>query len=224
MSMAPDHHQSADAEKRQVGSRRTVLLLAGIVTGMFAFGFALVPLYQVFCQVTGYNGSSQGRQADTAYQGEVQTERLLTVQFDATINSGLPWDFAPQVRSMQVHPGQVYEATYVAKNNAGKAIVAQAVPGITPWQATPHFHKLECFCFSQQTLQAGERMEMPLRFVVSPDLPAEIDTLTLSYTFMNTDRGAIQAAGEPMKTFPAPQAANNPRPLTMNTDTGGNLR
>ena len=114
-------------------NRRTVLVLGGIVVGMFAFGFALVPLYQVFCNITGFNGSSQGRQAITEYTGEIDRERLITIQFDSTINVGLPWDFAPLTKSLQVHPGEINEVSYVAKNNADKSIVAQAVPGVTPW-------------------------------------------------------------------------------------------
>ncbi len=205
---------AGDAVSRQKRSRRTILVLAGIVTGMFAFGFALVPLYQMFCNITGFNGSSQGRQAAAAYTGEIDTNRLVTVEFDATINSGLPWEFGPQTKKMQVHPGEVYEVNYTAKNNADEAIVAQAVPGITPWQATQHFNKMECFCFSNQTLAAGEYKEMPLRFVVSPGLPEDISTLTLSYTFMNIDRSAIRAMNETDNTYQ----------LSMNVTSGGSTR
>ncbi len=215
--------------QQKKSNRRTVLVLSGIVAGMFAFGFALVPLYQVFCNITGFNGSSQGRQAITEYTGEVDRERLITVQFDSTINAGLPWDFAPLTKSMQVHPGEVYEVAYVARNNADESIVAQAVPGVTPWQATPHFTKMECFCFDNQTLAAGEQKEMPLRFVVSPGLPDDIRMLTLSYTFMNTNRDAIRGGGEPLQIYPATSAVDSlnglsPLPLTMNASTGGNQR
>jgi len=202
-------------------SRKTIFVLAGIVVGMFGFGFALVPLYQVFCQVTGYNGSSQGRLADSAYTGEIEIDRLITVQFDATINTGLPWEFKPLTKQLVVHPGQTYEVNYWAKNNANQTIIAQAVPGITPWQATQHFNKMECFCFSKQTLQAGEEKEMPLRFVVSPSLPADINTLTLSYTFMNTDRGGIQQAAQ--ATQSSTGMPGDKKHLSMNT-TGGTTR
>jgi len=207
-------HGAEDAVKRQKKSRRTILVLAGIVTGMFAFGFALVPLYQVFCNITGYNGSSQGRQAVEAYTGEIDTDRLVTVEFDSTINAGLPWDFGPLTKKLQVHPGEVYEVSYMAKNNADDAIIAQAVPGITPWQATRYFNKMECFCFSNQTLAAGEYKEMPLRFVVSPGLPEDISTLTLSYTFMNIDRSAIRSANK----------VDNTQPLSMNVTSGGSTQ
>ncbi|MCP4010027.1 MAG: cytochrome c oxidase assembly protein [Proteobacteria bacterium] len=214
-------------EHRAKKSKRTIFVLGGIVVGMFAFGFALVPLYQLFCNVTGYNGSSQGRQADAAYVGEVDTSRLITVQFDSTINTGLPWDFKPLTKTLQAHPGEVYEVSYMAKNNADEAIIAQAVPGITPWQATQHFNKMECFCFSNQTLEAGEYKEMPLRFVVSPGLPDDIGTLTLSYTFMNTDRGKSRKAGDSFQIYPAAivsQAETIASPLTMNTSFGGSTR
>lgn len=208
-------------------SRRTVWVLGGIVIGMFSFGFALVPLYQIFCQVTGFNGSTQGRQAESAYEGRVDESRLVTVQFDSTINTGLPWDFGPLTKKMQVHPGQVYEVNYMAKNNAAQSIVAQAVPGITPWQATQHFIKMECFCFSNQTLEAGESKEMPLRFVVSPGLPDGINTLTLSYTFMNTDRDSGRPGVQELQIYPTastPQPDMSALPLTMNTSNGGSTR
>jgi len=194
---------------------------------MFGFGFALVPLYQVFCQITGYNGSSQGRQAEAAYTGKIDESRMVTVQFDSTINTGLPWDFGPLTKKLQVHPGQVYEVSYMARNNASESIVAQAVPGITPWQATQHFVKMECFCFSNQTLEAGEYKEMPLRFVVSPTLPTDINTLTLSYTFMNTDRKANRPEAGVLQIYPATnnlQKELSAPPLTMNTSTGGNTQ
>lgn len=188
------------------------MILSGIVVGMFAFGFALVPLYQIFCNVTGYNGSTQGRKADAEYVGTIDTDRIITVQFDSTINAGLPWDFEPLTKELKVHPGEVYEVNYIAKNNASAEIVAQAVPGITPWQATQHFNKMECFCFSNQTLEAGESKEMPLRFVVSPSLPEDIDTLTLSYTFMNIDRGRNRKAGESFEIYPAKLASVSTAP------------
>jgi len=226
-SPQPDKPLMPDAERQRAKkSRRTIWLLSGVVVAMFGFGFALVPLYQVFCQVTGYNGSTQGRQAEAAYQGAIDENRLVTVQFDATINTGLPWDFAPLTRQLQVHPGQVYEVNYMARNNAPQSIVAQAVPGITPWQATQHFIKMECFCFSNQTLEAGEYKEMPLRFVVSPQLPDEINTLTLSYTFMNIDRDGNRQAEKKLQLYPAASSQTElaTPPLTMNTSIGGHAQ
>lgn len=230
MNTQQDDLQQANPDAlRAKKSRRTIWVLCGIVVGMFGFGFALVPLYQIFCQVTGFNGSTQGRQAESVYEGKIDESRLVTVQFDSTINTGLPWDFGPMTKKMQVHPGQVYEVNYMARNNAAQSIVAQAVPGITPWQATQHFIKMECFCFSNQTLEAGESKEMPLRFVVSPGLPDDINTLTLSYTFMNTDRDNGRPAVQDIQIYPAATTSTSPPdisalPLTMNTSTGGGTR
>lgn len=182
-------HDELDKQKK---NKKVITILGFVVFGMFAFGFALVPLYQVFCSITGFNGSQQGRLADVAYNAKVDKSRTITVQFDATINAKLPIEFHPVTRRLKVHPGQMYTVNYIAKNSSKKAFVTQAVPGITPWQATPHFKKIECFCFTNQTIQAGESKEMPLRFFVSPDLSKDIKTLTLSYSIMNTGLEATQ--------------------------------
>lgn len=180
------------AHTRQVG----ILLL--VVVGMFCLGFLMAPLYRVLCSITGINGNTPGRITVADYQAKpADTSRVVTVQFDTTINTGLPWDFKPAVSSMQVHPGQLYKADFYAKNNADQAIIGQAIPGITPWQATRFFNKTECFCFTQQTLQAGEAKTMPVHFVVSPDLPQDLTTLTLSYTFMNSERKLTDPAAAP---------------------------
>lgn len=175
---------------RDTQNRKTMLRLGMVVAGMFAFGFAMVPLYGLICEVGGINsvaGNSGGRIADTSGMS-VDNGRLITVQFDSTVNANLPWEFHPMTRQMQVHPGKVSTVNYYVKNNSGHAITGQAVPGITPWQVTAFFHKLECFCFTQQTLQAGEGKEMPVRFVIDPAVSKEYGTVTLSYTFMNTEQ------------------------------------
>ena len=162
-----------------------------LVVGMFLFGFALAPLYKLICEVTGVNGAglvSQQDEAALVAATRVDLNRVITVEFDATNNQDLPWDFYPLVKKIKVHPGEIHEVSYYAKNKASHAIVGQAVPGITPWQATDHFNKTECFCFTQQKLEAGEGKEMKLRFVISPALPPQFKTITLSYTFMDTDR------------------------------------
>lgn len=163
-----------------------VLALGGLA--MFAFGFALVPLYGLVCDVAGINRSGKTNFVSEAQLGSyrVDTDRTITVEFDATVESGMPWEFRPRVRNMKIHPGQIYEVHYFAQNNSDHAIVGQAIPGVTPWQATEHFNKTECFCFTQQTLQPGEGKDMPLRFVIDPGLPEEFTTVTLSYTFMDT--------------------------------------
>ena len=174
--------------------------LALAVLGMFGFGFAMVPLYSLICDVTGINsvGSSAagGRVAmDDVVYGGVDERRLVTVEFDITLNAGLPWDVTPEVKTMQVHPGKAYEVIFTAENKTDEVVVTQAVPGITPWQATEHFNKVECFCFNQQTLQPRERKAMPLRFVINRKLPEKYGTVTLSYTFMNTDRSEALKPG-----------------------------
>lgn len=176
-------------------NKRTGWVLALAGAGMFAFGFAMVPLYGLLCDITGLNRS--GKAVFVSEQQlrnfSVDADRTITVEFDATVESGMPWEFQPMVRKMKIQPGQVYEVKYLARNNSDHAIVGQAIPGVTPWQATEHFNKTECFCFRQQTLQPGEEKEMPLRFVIDAGLPDKYTTVTLSYTFMDTE----VAAGAP---------------------------
>ncbi len=187
---------SEDAVKAgRAKNRRTLLLLSGLVLGMFGFGFAMVPLYNLFCQVTGLQ--SVLLRNSVGYQGMWRTsspqeasDRFLTVKFDATVHGELSWDFKPLQRKMRVQPGKTYQVQYLAKNRTGRTIVGQAIPSVVPWQATGYFHKLECFCFVRQTLEGGESQEMPLQFSVSPDLPEGINSLTLSYTFMKSEQQA----------------------------------
>jgi cytochrome c oxidase assembly protein subunit 11 len=182
--------QQKHAEKVKVSTRYfTVLVLV-----MFGFGFAMVPLYDMLCSVTGLNGSKTGVKDESQLSGLIDYSRTIRVEFDATNNADLPWVFYPMTKSVDVHPGEIKEVSYYAKNNSSKAIVAQAIPGITPWQATSHFNKTECFCFTKQKLEAGEGKEMPLRFVISTDLPENFTTITLSYTFMDTDRTKLMQA------------------------------
>ncbi|MDJ0807670.1 MAG: cytochrome c oxidase assembly protein [Gammaproteobacteria bacterium] len=180
--------QAGDTQRK---NRRTTLLLGGMVVLMFGFGFALVPLYNLFCQVTGTQSialrAEMGRIPMTST--EVDEARLITVKFDTTVNPNLPWEFEAAKASMQVHPGQMYEVNFVANNRSSATVTGQAIPSVAPWQATPYFSKLECFCFNRQTLEGHEQTDMPLRFMVSPDLPAEIHSLTLSYSFMRLKAG-----------------------------------
>lgn len=151
----------------------------------FGFTFSLVPLYRIACEkVFGVRLAKGPQQAGGA--GAVGS-RWVTVQFDGTVNSKLDWEFHPDRMSMRVKVGEPYETTYFAKNDAPTAIVGSAAPSIAPSRASKYFIKTECFCFTAQTLAAGESREMPVRFVVDPDLPPEITTLTLSYTFFRND-------------------------------------
>ncbi len=177
-------------------NRRTSWRLAAVAAGMFAFGYALVPLYDVICEVTGLNGKT-GRVEATA-RAVVDESRWVTVEFTGQSMSGLPWDFQPLQKTMRVHPGQLSVAHYLARNTADEAITGQAVPSVAPSKAAANFRKVECFCFTQQTLKAGESKRMPVQFVVSPALPKEVTTVTLSYAFFNVDRvSALKFGGTP---------------------------
>jgi len=163
--------------------------LLGFTLLMFGFGFALVPLYDVFCDITGLNGKTAGRVDATELNNVVDTSRLVRVQFIANIGNGLPWQFHPLQTSMEVHPGQTYEAMFYTENSADHDVIGQAITSVSPGLAAEHFHKTECFCFTQQTLAAGEKRDMPLRFTIDPNLPKDIDEITLSYTFFPQKSG-----------------------------------
>jgi len=161
----------------------TALKLALVAMLMFGFGYVLVPVYNVFCEVAGINGKTGNISQDQADRTEVDLERLVTVEFDTNVNPQLPWKFTAARRRMQVHPGEIGEAWFFVENLTDKIIIGQAVPSVAPSQASIYFNKTECFCFSRQALGPRERKEMPVRFVVDPGLPGKIATLTLSYTF-----------------------------------------
>ncbi|MFT5161978.1 MAG: cytochrome c oxidase assembly protein subunit 11 [Alteromonadaceae bacterium] len=158
-------------------TRRLVM----IAIGMFGFGFALVPIYDVFCEVTGLNGKTNTTAA-SAQNIRVNKERTVTVEFIGITNKNMPWQFKPEKRRIQVHPGEVKLANFYAKNESGRDLIGQAVPSVSPGMAATHFNKIECFCFNRQPLAAGAETLMPLTFYVDVDLPLDIDTLTLSYT------------------------------------------
>jgi len=162
-------------------------VLSLVVLGMFGFGFAMVPLYNLICQVTGVQSVAlrTSIKPDEVKQGvTVDPNRRVTVKFDTSVTPNLPWEFEAETNVIEVTPGEVMEVMFLARNRSNDAVTGQAIPSVVPWQATGFFSKLECFCFNKQTLEGGERAEMPLRFVVSPDLPPNIESLTLSYNFM----------------------------------------
>ena len=160
--------------------------LAVVVVAMFGFGYALVPLYDVLCDITGLNGKTGVVQASELVDG-VDRERLVKVQFTSTVNSQLPWGFTPLQSELDVHPGEVYEATFEARNLTDEPVTGQAVPSVAPLQAATHFNKTECFCFTRQTLQPREVRTMPVRFVVDRNLPPGVTTVTLTYTFFRVE-------------------------------------
>lgn len=169
-------------------NRTLVRKLALVTIAMFGFGFALVPLYDVLCEVTGLNGKTGQATAESAASARIDTSRWVTIEFTGSVNSGLPWEFRPVVKRVRVHPGQVAEASYFVRNLVGEPIAGQAVPSVTPRAAAAHFKKIECFCFSRQELKPKEGREMPLRYIVQSDLPRDVHTITLSYTFFNVDQ------------------------------------
>ena len=170
---------------RAQANGKTARRLAVVVLAMFGFGYALVPLYDVLCEITGLGGRT-GVVAASALDGAVDTSRTIKVQFLGTVSSRLPWEFRPDVATMEVHPGQVYETTYFARNLSETATIGQARPSVAPSIASLHFNKTECFCFVEQEFAPGEARHLPVRFVLSRDFPADIATVTLSYTFFNS--------------------------------------
>ena len=179
------------------------LKLAGVALAAFAFTFSLVPLYRIACEkVFGIRLEQGPGQVRAQAAGDARKARTVTVQFDGGVNSKLPWAFEPEQLTMQVVPGELNEAIYVARNDGDRAIVGSATPSVAPARASGYFTKTECFCFTAQTLQAGETREMPVRFIVDPDLPADVSTITLSYTFFKNEEltarlGAAQATHPP---------------------------
>ena len=178
---APRHH-------------RLVFKLLAIVAAAFAFGFALVPLYDVLCEATGFNGKTRAAMgpgglnaagAPTAAPSRIDRGRIVTVEFTGTVMPGLPWEMRPLTNSLDLHPGELHQAKFLVHNRSGETIVGQAVPSVSPGQAAQHFEKLDCFCFKQQSLAPGETREMPLTFIVKPEIDADIRTVTLAYSFFN---------------------------------------
>lgn len=161
--------------------------LAVIAVGMFAFGYALVPIYRAICEMTGINILALAEREVPGAKGkmpantQVDKSRLITIEFDTNVRG--PWDFKPVVRSLQVHPGELTTVMYQFQNIQNRTMSAQAIPSYAPRQAASHFNKLECFCFSQYTLAPGEKKEWPVAFVIDPRLPKDVTTITLSYTF-----------------------------------------
>ena len=170
---------------------KTVAMLVAMVFFMSGFSFALVPLYDVFCEVTGLNGKTADGPAEIR-EIQVDMDRTVKVQFVTNLNNNAPWKFKAKVYEMEVHPGQMYETSFYAQNLTSSRKVAQAVPSVSPGLAAEHFSKTECFCFTQQAFEPNESKDMPLRFMVNPELPEKITALTLSYTFFELDNVAKQ--------------------------------
>lgn len=184
-----------NAATPQPSNRRLGAKLALAAVLMFGFGYLLAPLYDVFCRLTGLNGKTGRIAIEQTLTGEVDRNRWVTVEFIASTGGTLPWEFRPLVDRVRVHPGEVAQAAYFARNVSNVTIVGQAVPSVAPGKAAPYFNKTECFCFTQQPLASGEGREMPVRFVVDPKLPDGINTVTLSYTFFAAPGSGTKLAG-----------------------------
>ena len=169
------------------------LLIAAVA--MFGFGYLLAPMYDVICKVTGLNGKTGRIEAKVAEAGKVDRSRVITVEFTGSTQSGLPWEFRPETKKLELHPGETAEVKYYARNLAREPITAQAIPSVTPGESAGHFKKIECFCFTQQTLKPGEAREMPVRFYVDADLDRDVNTITLAYAFFNTDTASARKYG-----------------------------
>ncbi len=170
----------------KISSASLVLRLLVMTLSMFAFGFALVPIYDAFCEVTGFGGKTNTTAAIVRESADVS--RSIRLEFVTTVNEYAPWEFRSEVADMTVHPGALYEATFIARNLSRQSKIAQAVPSVAPQQAARYFRKLECFCFTSQEFDPQEERKLPVRFIVDTDLPEYIDTITLSYTFFDTER------------------------------------
>jgi len=173
-------------DKKKSSERRIARLLVATV-GMFAFGFAMVPLYDAICDVTGLNGKTGGKYV-AGERTEVKKDRLVSVQFLTNNNGSMPWEFRPVKRVVRVHPGEINSVSFFARNPVGREMTAQAIPSVSPGYAARYLHKTECFCFAQQRLAGGESVDMPLRFIIDSEIPDDITTLTLSYTLFDVSK------------------------------------
>jgi len=173
----PSAKQQLDAKNKKL-----VRKLIWLVIGAILFAFALVPLYNVLCTISGLNGKTNATAAESA-NTKVDNTRWVDVQFTTNVMPGLGWNFYPKQSSVRLHPGQIETVIFVAKNTTNEVVVGQAVPSVTPGIAASNLKKIECFCFVRQSLKPGEEKEMPLRFYVSPELPKDVSEMTLSYAF-----------------------------------------
>jgi cytochrome c oxidase assembly protein subunit 11 len=183
----PSLPATAAADVAAASNRLTLKKLVTVVVVMFAFGFALVPFYKKICEATGIWNLLQPDQV-TAANTQIDASRTITIEFDANVRN-MPWQFRPEQLTMKAHPGELMQVNYDIANTTGREIVGQAIPDYAPKVAGQYFRKIECFCFTRQTLGPHELRKMPVVFVVDPQLPADVHTITLSYTFFEISNG-----------------------------------
>ena len=170
---------------------KLVRVLVLVVLGMFGFGYALVPLYDVLCEITGINGKVEAATIkEVSYV--VDKNREIIVEFITALNEATPMVFRSEIKKLKVHPGEYYTVNFYAENKTDKVMVARAIPSISPGLAAEFFKKTECFCFSEQTFKAREGRIMPVRFVVDPELPEKYKTITLAYTFFDNTETSVK--------------------------------
>jgi cytochrome c oxidase assembly protein subunit 11 len=195
---AQSSRPNVDGRAAEIARRNRALLgkLGVIVVAMFGFGYALVPLYEKICEVTGLRDIDR---ADTAINTQVDATRLVRVEFDTNLH-GMPWKFRALQFSADVHPGAVTQVEFEVVNTTGHPVTGQAIPSYGPRNAAQYFRKLDCFCFAKQTLAAGETRRMPVVFVIDPALPRDLGTITLSYTFFAVEGNQSAARDKESKT------------------------
>ncbi len=169
-------------------NNKLVVKLMIFVFAMFGFGYALVPLYDVFCDAFGLNGKTD-TEAIAEVKYEIDKNRELTIEFITSLNESAPMVFRTETKKMKIHPGQYYTVNFYAENETDKKMVARAIPSVSPGPAAEYLKKTECFCFSEQTFEPKEGKTMPVRFVIDPKIPTKYKTITLAYTFFdNTEK------------------------------------
>ena len=179
-----------DESLRQKNTRLVQILFL-VVVGMFGFGFALVPLYDVLCELTGINGKAESVEVEEVPY-KVDTAREINVELLTSLNEATPLEFRTETKQLKIHPGEYQTVIFYAKNKTDKTLVAQAIPSFSPSAVANYFNKVECFCFKQQTFMPRESKTMPMRFVIKPDLPKDFKTITLSYTFFDNTKATTQ--------------------------------
>lgn len=180
------YHGEIAMENHRRATLNVSIKLVFVVVGMFGFGYLMVPLYNILCEVTGLNGKTGVISTVEAGELVVDEDRWVNVEFTGTVNVSGPWEFRPAQASLKVQPGKQYNISYVARNLADHQVIGQAVPSVAPRQASKYFNKTECFCFTKQVFEANEEKDMPVTFVVDPALPKSVDSVVLSYTFFDT--------------------------------------
>lgn len=194
-------------------NRRLAIKLAVVTVAMFGFGYGMSPMYDLMCKAFGLNGKT-GRVAEQSAVRTVDSDRIVKVEFTGLATSGLPWEFKPLTKKIEVHPGKIMEVKYLVHNLAQEEITGQAIPSVAPGVSATHFKKIECFCFTQQSLKPGETREMPVRFLVEAGLDKDVRTITLSYTFFNADKASAKKYGGETMAH-GPEHAPHVHPVTV---------